>query len=84
MKNLAHKNAWCCLNWGIFHFYINFEYVHEDGQGNLFNDKGMAVAAVEMEVDEEVNPIKTVTNCGMHQELKPSKKPEKVATAIIM
>ncbi|KAK4509680.1 uncharacterized protein ATC70_006982 [Mucor velutinosus] len=53
------------------------DFVHEDGQGNLFNDKGMAVAVVEMEVDEEMYPIETVTNFGMYQELKPPEKPEK-------
>ncbi|KAI8640826.1 hypothetical protein BD408DRAFT_433835, partial [Parasitella parasitica] len=53
------------------------DFVHEDGQGNLFDDKGMAVAVVEMEVDEEMYPIETVTNFGMYQELKPPEKPEK-------
>ncbi|KAI9484139.1 MAG: hypothetical protein EXX96DRAFT_448167, partial [Benjaminiella poitrasii] len=53
------------------------DFVHEDGQGNLFNDKGMAVAVVEMEVDEGMYPIETVTNFGMYQELKPPEKPEK-------
>ncbi|GAN04370.1 conserved hypothetical protein, partial [Mucor ambiguus] len=52
-------------------------FVYEDGQGNLFNDKGMAVAVVEMEVDEEMYPIETVTNFGMYPELKPPEKPEK-------
>ncbi|KAI8639732.1 hypothetical protein BD408DRAFT_404637 [Parasitella parasitica] len=37
----------------------------------------MAVAVVEMEVDEEMYPIETVTNFGMYQELKPPEKPEK-------
>ncbi|KAI8967804.1 hypothetical protein BDF20DRAFT_792955, partial [Mycotypha africana] len=53
------------------------DFIHEDGQGNLFNGKGMAVAVVEMEVDEEMYPIETVTNFGMYQELKPPEKLEK-------
>lgn len=53
------------------------DFVKEDSQGNLFNDKGMAFAVVEMEADKEMYPIETVTNFGMYQELKPAKKPEK-------
>lgn len=52
-------------------------FVHNDGQGNLYNDQGMAVTVVEMEVDEEIYPIETVTNFGMYLDLKPPERPEK-------
>ncbi|KAI8643754.1 hypothetical protein BD408DRAFT_147065 [Parasitella parasitica] len=32
---------------------MNATFMHYDGQGNLYNDEGMAVTIVEMEVDEE-------------------------------
>ncbi|KAK4521056.1 uncharacterized protein ATC70_004046 [Mucor velutinosus] len=52
-------------------------FVHKDGQENRYDDKGMAVAVVEMEVDEEMYPIETVTNFGMYHELKAPENPEK-------
>ncbi|KAG1474854.1 hypothetical protein G6F56_000093 [Rhizopus delemar] len=55
-------------------------FVHGDGQGNVYNDEGMAVTIVEMEVDEEMYPIETVTNFAMYLDLKPPKKPEKKTT----
>lgn len=51
--------------------------VYEDGQRNLYNDRGMEFSVSEMEVDQEMYPIETVTNFGMHHELKPPEKPEK-------
>ncbi|CEP20029.1 hypothetical protein [Parasitella parasitica] len=54
------------------------DIVHEDGKGNLYNDHGMAVAVLEMEVDEEMYPIESVTNFGMYHDLKPAERPEKV------
>lgn len=47
------------------------DFVHDDGQGNIYNDKDLAVRVVEMEMDEEMYPIKTVTNFGMYLDLKP-------------
>jgi len=61
-----------------FTFILNMDYfVHKDGQENRYDDKGMAVAVVEMEVDEEMYPIETVTNFGMYHELKAPENPEK-------
>lgn len=51
--------------------------VYEDGQENFYNDRGMKVAVLEMEVDQEMYPIETETNFGMYHELKPPEKPEK-------
>ncbi|KAI7861490.1 hypothetical protein BDF14DRAFT_1887119 [Spinellus fusiger] len=51
--------------------------VHKDGQRNIYNDEGIAITVVEMEVDEEMYPIETVTNFGMYLDLKPPKKPER-------
>ncbi|KAG0164517.1 hypothetical protein DFQ30_009826 [Apophysomyces sp. BC1015] len=35
-------------------------FVHEDGQGNFFDDNGQEVVVVEMEVDEEMFPLENV------------------------
>lgn len=51
--------------------------MHDDGQENLFNKKGIKVKLVEIEMDEEVFPINTVTNFGMYFDLKPPEKPAK-------
>ncbi|KAI8640029.1 hypothetical protein BD408DRAFT_348856 [Parasitella parasitica] len=50
--------------------------VYEDGQGNLYNDRSMEVAVLEMEVDQEMYPIETVTNFAMYHELKLPEKPK--------
>lgn len=53
-------------------------FVHDDGQGNLYNDQGMAVTIVEMKLDEEMYPIETVTDFAMYLDLiKPPEKLEK-------
>ncbi|KAI8639716.1 hypothetical protein BD408DRAFT_349481, partial [Parasitella parasitica] len=49
-------------------------FVHEDGQGNLFNDDGLEVAVVEMDVDTEAFPIELVTNYDRYVDLKPPEK----------
>lgn len=77
-RTFGRFNIVVCESFFTFTLILNMnDFVHEDGQGNLFNDKGMAVAVVDMEVDEEVYPIETVTNFRMYQELKPPEKPEK-------
>ncbi|KAI9359384.1 hypothetical protein BD770DRAFT_57532 [Pilaira anomala] len=50
-------------------------FVHEDGQGNYFNNEGLEIGIVETEVDEEMYPIEMVTNLDP----KPPEKEVKIA-----
>ncbi|GAA5806761.1 hypothetical protein MFLAVUS_000109 [Mucor flavus] len=56
-------------------------FVHEDGQGNLYNDEGLEVAVVEMEVDEEIFPLEVVSNFDNYIDLKPPEREIKKPSA---
>lgn len=49
-------------------------FVHEDGQGNLYNDEGLEVAVVEMEVDEEMFPLEVASHFDNYIDLKPPER----------
>jgi transposase len=49
-------------------------FVHEDGQGNLYNDEGFEVNVVEMDVDQDMYPVEMVTNFNIYRDIKPSEK----------
>ncbi|KAI8080660.1 hypothetical protein BDF21DRAFT_339627 [Thamnidium elegans] len=49
-------------------------FVHEDGQGNLYNDDGLEVNVVEMEVDQDMYPVEMVTDFNIYRDIKPPEK----------
>ena len=51
-------------------------FVHEDGQGELFDNNGNDVSIIQMEVDDEMYPLENVTNFDDHNQLKPPEKEE--------
>ena len=52
-------------------------FVHEDGQGGLFDDNGNEVSIIQMEVDDEMYPLENVTNFDDYNQLKPPEKEER-------
>lgn len=54
------------------------DFVHEGGQGGLFDDEGNEVCIIQMEVDENAYPLQNVANFDEYNELKPPEKEERL------
>lgn len=55
------------------------QFIHEDGGGKIFNDKGDEVMVLQIKVDDPDYPITNVTSYGEYLDLKPPEKPHKTA-----
>ncbi|GAA5798206.1 hypothetical protein HPULCUR_003606 [Helicostylum pulchrum] len=53
-------------------------FVHEDDQRNLYNDDGLEVNVVEMEVDQDMYPVEMVTDFNIYRDIKPPEKEIKI------
>lgn len=49
-------------------------FVHEDGQGNFYNDEGLGVAVTEIKVAEEMFPLKVVSVFVNYNGLNPPER----------
>ncbi|KAI9247286.1 hypothetical protein EDC94DRAFT_529085 [Helicostylum pulchrum] len=57
------------------------QFFFEDGCGNLCDEQGASVAAIDMEVDKDEYPLANITNFGEYMDLKPPEKPIKKSKA---
>lgn len=51
-------------------------FIHEGGKGNMLDDQGNAVFAVDMKVDDEAYPLENIANLNQYLDGKPPKKME--------
>lgn len=54
------------------------QFIHEDGEGKMFNEKGDVVFVLQMEVDDPNYPLGDVTNFEDYLYLKPPEKMEDI------
>lgn len=50
------------------------DIIYEDGKGNLADENGNRLYEFQMEVDQEMHPISSVTDYDAFLELKPPEK----------